>query len=71
MSEIKILGIAPKDVYITFEISSKKAAALLLGLEMAEIKYDGDDEDQSKAQAAVVSFYEELRKGVAAVQNGS
>lgn len=70
MSQIKILNIAPKDIYITLEISARTASAIALGLELAEVKYDGEDADQVEAQKAVTDFYNELVKAMGAVNNG-
>lgn len=69
--QMKIVNIAPKDVYITLEIASSTADRLLKGLEMSEINFDGEDSEQVECKEAVLSLYELLSQAVGAVKNVS
>jgi len=40
---MKVLQIAPKDIYVTLEISLTEMESLLIALENAIIEYDGKD----------------------------
>lgn len=45
---MKILSVAPKDVYITLEFSVEQVKQILDFLDHAEVRFDGEDEPEMK-----------------------
>lgn len=57
----KVLAIAPKDIFVTFEMSLDNLRALITALECAELKYDGAEElNKKEAADYLMVFYKHL-----------
>jgi hypothetical protein len=56
----KIVEVAPKDIYVAIEFSIRELDLLKTGLALAEIDYDGKDEEQAEASKYVKEFWKFL-----------
>jgi len=63
---MNILRVAPKDIYVTFEISLKSLRQVVRGLELAELNYDGQENPDDKMAAIFLTkeFYPSIKEVV-------
>lgn len=58
---MKVVDVAPKDIYITIELSLKETRDLLKALDKVKIDYNGQKEpDMILATQALTTFYKIL-----------
>jgi hypothetical protein len=56
----KILNVAPKDIYVEIEFPIQELDLLKTGLSLAQIDFDGKDEEQAEAAKYIREFWKFL-----------
>lgn len=72
MSDIKIVNIQPRDIFVTFEISLEKVKKLVVALENSSISLDMSTEEGKEASKAIQELFTVLDGSVEAIEgNGT
>jgi len=63
---LTVLRVAPKDIYVTMEMSLADLKMIIRGLDLAEIKYDGESKPEDKLAVMFLTneFYPSIKEVV-------
>lgn len=70
---MKIIKVAPKDIYVTFEIGLEDLKKIVTALDLAKINYDGksNPEDAMAVIYLTKEFYPAIREVIEDLERGA